>query len=93
MTELIQMILMLGGASFVLTAGIGLVKFPDALSRSHAISKALTLGLSGILLALLFTEPSLLALIKVAILLVFQFVTIPLAGHIFARYAIDEKSS
>jgi multicomponent Na+:H+ antiporter subunit G len=42
-------LLALAGATFVLLAAIGVVRFPDALSRMHALSKASTLGVLLIL--------------------------------------------
>ena len=42
--------LALAGATFVFLAAIGVVRFPDALSRMHALSKASTLGVLLILI-------------------------------------------
>lgn len=42
-------LLALVGATFVLLAGIGVVRFGDALARMHALSKASTLGVLLIL--------------------------------------------
>lgn len=41
--------LVLAGALFVLLAGIGGLRFPDALARMHALAKGSTLGLLLIL--------------------------------------------
>ena len=41
--------LVLTGALFVLLAGIGVLRFPDALARMHALAKGSTLGLLLIL--------------------------------------------
>ena len=37
-------LLALGGAAFMLLAGVGVVRFGDALARMHALSKASTMG-------------------------------------------------
>ncbi len=42
-------LLALGGATLVLIAAIGVVRFPDALTRMHALAKASTLGVLLIL--------------------------------------------
>ena len=42
-------VLALAGATFVFLAAIGVVRFPDALSRMHPLSKASTLGVLLIL--------------------------------------------
>lgn len=41
----ITAVLVLGGSALALTAAIGVVRFPDALSRLHAASKPQVLGL------------------------------------------------
>ncbi|UXA18571.1 monovalent cation/H(+) antiporter subunit G [Mycobacterium sp. SMC-4] len=43
--DLIAGLLVLGGSLLALTAAIGVVRFPDALSRMHAASKPQVLGL------------------------------------------------
>lgn len=42
-------LLALGGATLVLIAAIGVLRFPDALTRMHALAKASTLGVLLIL--------------------------------------------
>jgi multicomponent Na+:H+ antiporter subunit G len=42
------------GAIFFLAGTVGLLRFPDALSRLHALSKADNLGLGLVVLGLLF---------------------------------------
>lgn len=42
--DLSGQLLMLAGAVFTLLAGIGVVRFDDALARMHALTKASTLG-------------------------------------------------
>ena len=51
MSELISEILMVAGAAFVALAGLGLLRFPDVLSRMHASTKAGTLGVGLIVVA------------------------------------------
>ena len=43
--DVIAAVLVLAGASLALTAAIGVVRFPDTLSRMHAASKPQVLGL------------------------------------------------
>lgn len=43
--DLISGLLVLGGSLLALTAAVGVVRFPDALSRMHAASKPQVLGL------------------------------------------------
>jgi multicomponent Na+:H+ antiporter subunit G len=43
--DVISGVLVLAGSALALTAAIGVVRFPDTLSRMHAASKPQTLGL------------------------------------------------
>ena len=52
------------GVFFFLAGTIGLVRFPDALSRLHALTKADNLGLGLVVLGLLPRAPSPLAALK-----------------------------
>ena len=87
MTEILSILLLLFGCIFILIAGVGVVRLPDTMCRAHAISKALTLGMMLALLALLIMIGTYAALVKVTLAILFQFVTIPIGGHIFALYS------
>ena len=52
------------GVFFFLAGTVGLLRFPDALSRLHALTKADNLGLGLIVLGLLFQATGLLAALK-----------------------------
>ena len=52
------------GAFFFLAGTVGLLRFPDPLSRLHALTKADNLGLGLIVLGLLFQAAGLLAALK-----------------------------
>jgi multicomponent Na+:H+ antiporter subunit G len=43
--DFVSAVLVLGGSALALTAAIGIVRFPDTLSRMHAASKPQVLGL------------------------------------------------
>src|SRR5215471_10432716 len=52
------------GAFFFLAGAVGLLRFPDALSRLHALTKADNLGLGLVVLGLLFQAEGLLSALK-----------------------------
>jgi len=52
------------GAFFFLAGTVGLLRFPDALSRLHALTKADNLGLGLVVLGLLFQVGGMLAALK-----------------------------
>ena len=45
LTDILCAVLILGGSALALTAAIGVVRFPDTLSRMHAATKPQVLGL------------------------------------------------
>lgn len=81
--DLITGVLALVGATFTLLAGIGVLRFPDTLSRMHAATKATTLGLLLIVVAAVvqFTGGS----TKLAFAVGLVFLTAPVAAHLVGR--------
>lgn len=86
----IAILCILAGAMLSFVAAVGLVRFPDLLSRMHAAAKPQVLGLLlvlvGIALRLVPQEDT--GTFSVGTLLlvgIFQVVTVPVAGHIAAR--------
>ncbi len=75
------------GAFFVLTAAIGMVRFPDLYSRLHASSKLVTLGSAGIFLGVAFELADAAAFTRLAAVLLFQFLTTPLTAYLIAQAA------
>ncbi|WP_102127914.1 monovalent cation/H(+) antiporter subunit G [Deinococcus planocerae] len=75
------------GAFFVLTAAIGVVRFPDLYSRLHASSKLVTLGSAGIFLGVAFELADAAAFTRLAAVLLFQFLTTPLTAYLIAQAA------
>ena len=54
MRDALTIVAVSAGAFFFLAGTVGLLRFPDALSRLHALTKADNLGLGLIVLGLLF---------------------------------------
>jgi multicomponent Na+:H+ antiporter subunit G len=50
LTDILCAILILGGSALALTAAVGVVRFPDTLSRMHAATKPQVLGLLLVLI-------------------------------------------
>lgn len=85
--DVIGSVLILIGASFTLTAAIGLVRLPDVLNRMHAGSKPQTLGFLMLCvgLSLVLRDASATAMLAVAACL--QLVTSPVATQVMAKAA------
>lgn len=86
----IAILCILAGALLSFVAGVGLVRFPDLLSRMHAAAKPQVLGLLLVLvgIGLRIAPQEETGVFSVGTLLLvglFQVVTVPVAGHIAAR--------
>lgn len=88
---LISALLLLGGA-FVLVGSIGLARLPDIFMRLHGPTKATTLGIGGIIIALLIHESVMAGgprLQELAISL-FLFITAPVTAHLLSKAALRQ---
>jgi len=79
------------GCVWILIASIGLVRLPDLLCRSHAMGKAMTLGITLVLLAVGIHLGLEQAGLKVFLAILFQFLTIPVAGHLLSLLAFRKN--
>jgi multicomponent Na+:H+ antiporter subunit G len=82
MKELLTATLTLTGSLLMLAAAIGIIRLPDVLCRSHAVAKALTLGIFLMLLGLWSHLEGERNALKIALAIFFQTVTIPIASHL-----------
>lgn len=81
-------IILLGvGSLFMLLAAIGIVRFPDLFTRMQASTKSSTLGGACMLLAVAVHFGSLGVTTRALLVMVFFFLTTPVAAHMLARAA------
>ncbi|WP_306262222.1 monovalent cation/H(+) antiporter subunit G [Pararhizobium sp. IMCC21322] len=80
-------VLMLIGASFAVIAAIGLLRLPDIYTRTHAASKAGTLGSGLLLLSLAVFSQELDVVTRAIAAIVFFLLTAPISSHLLARSA------
>lgn len=73
------------GVFFMLVAALGLWRMPDVYTRMHVNTKSATLGISGILLALLVADGSYQTGARVLLIIAFFFLTAPVGAHMIAR--------
>ncbi|AEI13538.1 MULTISPECIES: monovalent cation/H(+) antiporter subunit G [Cellulomonas] len=76
---------LLGGAFFVLAAGVGALRFPDLLSRMHAGTKPQTLGLILVLIGLGLRLRSGGAVWALVLVVVLGLLTAPVGAHMVGR--------
>jgi multicomponent Na+:H+ antiporter subunit G len=91
MIEWIAAGLALIGAVLVLIAGLGILRFPDLYTRMHAATKASSLGMSLLLLAVALRNPEAMVWMKVLCGILFLFLTTPIAAHLLGRAAYVHK--
>ncbi len=75
------------GVLLVLLAGVGLLRFPDVLTRANAATKAAGLGVASVLGGVAFVLDSPAGWTKMSIAVLLQFLTAPVAGHVIGRAA------
>lgn len=88
MTEWIVVALMVTGTFFFTLSAIGLLRLPDVYSRMHAVTKASTLGMAGVLSAsLVFFAVAGHGVLAEIVTMWSVFLTNPVGGHMIARSA------
>lgn len=85
--DLASLALLVGAGVLALVAGIGLLRFPDTLTRLHAGTKPQVLGLVLVVLALALQSRALGMLLVLAPIVVLQMLTSPISAHMVARAA------
>jgi monovalent cation/proton antiporter, MnhG/PhaG subunit len=80
------------GAALSLVAGVGVLRFPDALSRLHAGTKPQVLGLICVVVAVALSARSWAALFLLLPVVLFQLLTQPVAAHMIGRAGYRTKN-
>jgi multicomponent Na+:H+ antiporter subunit G len=87
MSEWVMNALLLLGASFLLLAGVGVLRMPDVFMRMSAATKAATLGIACMLLAVAVHFPGVGITARAVAAIVFFLLTAPVAAHMIGRAA------
>lgn len=80
-------VLILLSAFLSMAAGIGILKFPDVLSRLHASTKPQILGVAAVCVAIWLLNPSWGVASTLILVLAFQMMTQPMTAHMIGRAA------
>ncbi|MBT8420890.1 MAG: monovalent cation/H(+) antiporter subunit G [Gammaproteobacteria bacterium] len=83
--DVIGGLLLIGGASFLVVCGLGLIRMPDLFTRIQAGTKATTLGTLLTLVGATCLRPE--WGIELLLIGLFTFFTNPLSSHVLARAA------
>ncbi len=79
--------LVLAGGFFCLVAGIGVVRLNDVYARMHAATKAGTLGLALICLAVIVKSHTWLEVVEAGFVFLFMIASAPIGAHVMGRAA------
>lgn len=93
--EIVASAFFITGSALVMIAAIGMVRFPDLLSRLHAATKPQVLGIILMMNGLSLTLGSWQVGWKVLPVIIFQLATAPIAAHMVGRagYRTDKVRS
>lgn len=83
--DAVAAVLLLLAAFLTLAAAVGLLRFPDALTRLHAATKPQVLGVIFVVLALALSVRSWTVLLLLIPVIVFQLLTAPISAHMVGR--------
>lgn len=83
--DLLGLVFLLGGAMLCLAASIGLVRFPDLLTRMHAATKPQVLGLLLVVAGIGLRTRNELDVGMLLLVVLFQLLTIPAGAHMVSR--------
>ena len=89
--EVISMGLILVGALLAMTAAIGIVRFPDTLSRMHAATKPQVVGLVLVLIGAVIQLRGNVDIWMLVLVGLFTLLTAPVIAHMIGRVAYREQ--
>ncbi|MEL4358896.1 MULTISPECIES: monovalent cation/H(+) antiporter subunit G [unclassified Luteococcus] len=86
--DAVAALLLLTGSLLCLCAAVGLIRFPDLLSRMHAATKPQVLGVVLVMLGVGLGLRSGLDVGMLVLVAIFQLLTTPVASHMMSRAAL-----
>jgi multicomponent Na+:H+ antiporter subunit G len=91
--DMFTILAVLAGAFFFFAGTVGLLRFPDPLTRLHALTKADNLGLGLVVIGLLPQVAWPLGAIKLIAIWLLALLAATTVGQLMARAARDEEST
>lgn len=85
--DALSLVCLIAATGFSLAAGLGLLRFPDVLSRLHAATKPQIFGLLLTIAAIALHDRSWMTLLALLPVFVFQCLTAPISAHMVGRAA------
>jgi multicomponent Na+:H+ antiporter subunit G len=89
--DVVAAVVLLAGALLCLTAGLGLLRFPDVLARMHAGTKPQVLGVLLVMLGGAIRLDGWSAIWMLLLAAAFQLLTAPVSAHMISRVAYRRR--
>ena len=89
--DVVAVVLLLIGSFLCLTAGLGVLRFPDVLTRMHAGTKPQVLGVLLIMVGAAIRLQGWSATWMLLLVAVFQMLTAPVSAHMISRVAYRRR--
>ncbi len=86
--DILSWILLASGSFFCLTGALGLLRFPDFFTRTHATGITDTMGAGLILIGLMLQASNWIVFAKLIIIMLFSFLAATTACHAMSKAAI-----
>ena len=90
--DVVTAVLVLGGSALALTAAIGVVRFPDTLTRMHAATKPQVLGLLLVLGGAAIRLRGNVDIGMIILTAIFTLITAPVVAHRVGQLAYREQN-
>lgn len=84
--------LCIAGMLIILIAASGIIRLPDVLSRQHAATKAATVAVMLFVMGTMIVSNDAAWTWRLMVILLFLFLTLPLASHVLAQAAYREMN-
>lgn len=84
--------LVVTGAALIGSAAVGMLRLPDVYTRTNAVAKAATLGVSCVLSGVLVLMPSPVTAVTLVLAIAAQLFTAPIAGYAIGRAAYRSRT-
>jgi multicomponent Na+:H+ antiporter subunit G len=85
---ILSIIFIVAGLFFLIVAAIGVIRFPDVYSRSHAVSLTDSLGAFLMLVGIALHEGLSINMLKILVVLILLYILNPVIAHATVRAAL-----
>ena len=92
LNDLVVIVSLVCGLFFMFAGAVGVVHLPDFYNRMHAASKCSTLGVMGLVFALIFSLGTASLTMRALIAIIFTLLATPVGSHILSKAALRTRT-